>query len=231
MQEFEFELKYQLNSRRAAAVRCLLRARCVPDPKYPENVVASAYYDTLGLDCLQEKLNSDKSKTKVRLRWYERSPGVPAGEESFLEIKRRLGLRRQKTRLPTDLPASRLVDMSLSHPDLRNAIRVLPADSGLVPGRLWPCLVVRYRRHRFVEPLTGSRISLDVEIHTGRVSHRLAAAPRPQPLQLAVLEVKNLDGQLPANLRAIEQLGCRSASFSKYAACFLSTGTTDQLIA
>lgn len=229
MSRLEFETKYLVGRSRVAAVRALLNARCVPDSRYPENLVAGIYFDSLGLEHLHEKLDSNHSKIKVRLRWYESAPGTPGDDQAFLEIKRRIGKRRTKSRVPARLPAATLAGMSLTDPALRDELGALSRHAGLAAARLWPCLLVRYRRLRFVEPLTGSRISLDVDIRTGRVNPLLAATPRRSPLDVAVLEVKNADGRLPIALRPCLQLGCRSASFSKYAACFLATGATERL--
>jgi hypothetical protein len=82
-------------------------------------------------------------------------------------------------------------------------------------------LALRYRRRRFVEPLTGARISLDSDITAVRVNHRFLYTRHAGPLPLAVVEVKGQAEELPGPLRALLQFGLRKQSLSKYATLVL----------
>ena len=76
-------------------------------------------------------------------------------------------------------------------------------------------MLLRYRRDRFIEPLTQSRVSLDAEIAAVRVNPRFLSVDDRSPLATAVLEVKGGCDELPAVLRPILALGGRKSSFSK----------------
>lgn len=219
---FEHELKYVFPAARGAGVLSRLRALAAPDPGHPANVVASIYYDTPGLDSLYEKLDSHRTKSKYRLRWYEERGGGSGDGPAFLEVKYREGRRRAKLRAPARLPASRLPGASLLDPELASlpaafwALGVAPA-----PG-LSPCVTIRYHRHRFVDPTGSTRLNLDTDIRlTAADPRRLPPGPHPS-LPVAILEVKNLDGRMPHHLGGLLAPGWRLASISKYAVCFLA---------
>ena len=53
---------------RARTVLNWLRGRCVPDPKHPDGLINSIYYDSPDLSLLRAKVNSDFVKQKVRVR-------------------------------------------------------------------------------------------------------------------------------------------------------------------
>jgi hypothetical protein len=76
-------------------------------------------------------------------------------------------------------------------------------------------MLIRYRRDRFVDPLTQSRVSLDAEIVAISANRRYVPRIDPSPLTTAVLEVKGASEQLPATLRSLLPLGIRKSSFSK----------------
>ncbi len=215
----EFELKYLLPGPAAAAALGALRTLCRPDRRYPCNDVLTIYYDTPELDCLRDKLASHLYKAKLRLRWYE-GAGAGADGGSFLELKFRLGPRRRKLRLETPLEAGWLRTAALDDRRLERLPARLRSLELIPPAGLRPVLTVRYRRRRFVEPCTGSRVSLDSEIRTASVNRRLLRTPPRWPLRQTVLEVKNRSGELPPNLRPLLRLGARRSSFSKYLGCF-----------
>ena len=217
----EWELKLRLPLALAPTARGLLDAVCRRDPQYPANYVSSLYYDSPEFESLHEKLSSDLAKAKVRLRWYEsvsRGVSLPG---VFLEVKYRKGAWRSKRRIQVPLDSGWLAEASVD--DVR--LRRLPsrfASELSAPGlsRLKPTVVVRYRRHRWLEPSSGSRISLDSGISAPRAECRLA--PMAMPLRTAVVEVKNRTGQIPATLAPLWSLGARLDSFSKYGACCLA---------
>jgi hypothetical protein len=217
----ERELKFVLAEGRGAFARRLLDALCRPDPTYPAAILSTIYYDTPGLRLLGEKLDSDYLKTKIRLRWYGDLEGHAAGERSFLEIKSRIGSVRTKLRLETPLRASELRTMRLDDPLLVDVLRLLRPAAAVPPG-LRPALLVQYRRHRYIEPLSGARISVDTEIRAPRADPRLLRHDYPVALPAAILEVKGESEDLPPVLRPLMHLGARRLAVSKYA--FASLG-------
>lgn len=96
---WEHELKYVVSRLSLEAVRCHLDSLCLPDPSYPENTVASVYFDTPDFRSAREKFNGDYLKTKFRIRWYEQSGNF---SRAFAEVKHRSGARRRKFRFDTE---------------------------------------------------------------------------------------------------------------------------------
>ena len=214
----EYELKYVASAHRTPALRSYLRQVLRSDPKYPRAWVETVYFDGVHFESLGEKINSDYLKTKFRLRWYVDSE-TGAASEAFAEIKHRVGGRRRKSRVPTGRPGRELGALPLE--DLR--WRRLAADQaarGLeLPHNLFPMLHLRYERERFVDPVSGVRISLDSMISVRRVHRGFLRHTPVLPLTEALVEVKGPSRTLPVSLNLLPDLGCRRSSFSKYGAC------------
>ena len=213
-----FESKFVAERWRAEPARRWLEVICRPDPTFPVGTVSTIYYDTPGLDCLQEKQNSDYLKTKVRLRWYQLEGRV--SDSAFLEVKTRLGTRREKFRLPVPHQEAWPTHGSLDGPMLRGIPQHLRAAGIAVSDSYRPVLLVRYQRHRFIEPLTGLRASLDTNVCAPAVSRATRLVPCPLPLPHCVFEFKGSQDHLPETLRPLTTIGFRKSSFSKYGACY-----------
>lgn len=215
VEALDHETKYVLPAAAAAAARALLAGVCRPETPHAESVVETVYFDDARLTSLGEKRASDYLKTKFRLRWYD------GGGPVWLEIKRRVGGRRDKSRLATGLDGGELAARALG--DFAGFdLTALAARRGLVlPAGLAPALRLRYHRARFVEPGSGLRLSLDRGIRA--VERRGAArADAARDLDVALVELKGDRRDLPGALGALAALGARRASFSKYLACFAS---------
>jgi len=210
----ERELKYTLPAGRADIARRRLETLCRRDPQYPAALVWTIYYDTPALVSLGEKLNSDYLKRKIRVRWYSDLSGHVSGP-AFVEAKLRIGNRRSKVRTRLPFPASEMVSWNLQDPRLPG-VPLLLRQHGVLGQESWqPVMLIRYRRDRFVDPLTQSRVSLDAEICAMSVNRRYVPRLDPSPLATSVLEVKGVSEQLPATLRPLLPLGIRKSSFSK----------------
>ena len=220
IEALEFERKFVVPRGRVDAAIACLDAYCRPDRRYAANEVHSIYFDTPGLRLLQEKSDSDLYKTKVRLRWYEDVEAGPAGSPAFLEVKRRVGTRRQKWRQAVDLDAGWLSRARLNDKRLCDVLDGLTLDPAVAIAGLRPILVVRYLRRRWDDPLTGARICLDRRISTPRVNLHLLARASPTALDANVLEVKNRSGIAPPNLHFLAAIQAQLTSFSKYSSCF-----------
>jgi hypothetical protein len=80
VQPLQRELKYVFPNLRAGWLREWLGVRCRPDGEFAAGRISSIYFDTWSESLLDEKVNSDYQKTKVRLRWYgDWATGAPAG--------------------------------------------------------------------------------------------------------------------------------------------------------
>jgi hypothetical protein len=215
--EGERELKFIVPGSRSELARRWLELICTRDLQFPAAVVWTIYYDTPGLSSLGEKINSDYLKRKIRVRWYSDLEGRAAGP-AFIEAKVRVGNRRSKVRARLPVSADELAEWDLQDPRLR-AFPALLWNEGILTDGLWqPVLLVRYRRDRFIEPVSRSRVSLDTDIAGVAANPTLLSAVDHTSIALAVLEVKGDSDQLPQALRPLLQLGWRKSSFSKFLA-------------
>lgn len=209
-----YESKYVAPSSLARVLLSRLTAVCRRDGEHPVNRVNSVYLDDRELTAMDEVANGDYLKAKVRVRWYEDAAGRPSA--AYLECKRKIGCRRNKDRIA--LPGLQPM-LPLHHPAWQRLPLELRAVGGELPhGLLRPTLHISYRRHRFVEPLTGLRLALDDDIRVARMHPRIAhaAAVTRQAANQIVFEAKGDIRELPPNLQFVTAIGARRSSFSKY---------------
>jgi VTC domain len=213
----ERELKFALPEARAGIAGRMLDALCRPDPQFIAAVVSTIYYDTSHLRLLREKLDSDFLKTKVRLRWYGALAGDAGRGCAFLEVKTRLGALRRKARVETPLTAEWLAHAELHDPALERVVERARSLGVELPTRLVPAMLIRYERYRYLEPVSGARVSLDRRLEAPRANPVLLRHSGPVRLGTAVVEVKGGGDELPRALLPLTHLGARRAAFSKYA--------------
>ena len=219
------ELKFVCSPWSDRLVIASLGSRCQRDQKYQENRINSIYFDTLNWAFADEKAASDYLKTKVRIRWYEAGEsGVEDAKKSasrcYLEVKRKIGSTREKARKPLEITPQELTPAFWSSHGIsviKKEIARLAPDLGNVD--LMPRILVRYLRHRFIDPVSGARIAFDSEI--SGTSMAMSASERfTSRLSHSVLEVKGDEEDLPVNLRSLNMPYLRKAAFSKYYECF-----------
>lgn len=215
----DVEIKYLFPATATRPVLDWLRACCQPDPLYPEALVSSIYFDTLTLTHWREKANSDFFKTKLRIRWYRDPRDHAANDAAWIEAKFKIGSRRCKLRQPADWPVQRLARLPLESPAFGQMTITMRRMGAPVCKPLFPTVEIRYRRHRFIEPVTGSRCCLDSAIGAVRVNRRLLAAAGPWQLPLGVFEIKGPTAEVPVNLKRLASFRAQRASFSKYGTC------------
>ena len=215
--DLERELKYLIPARRMPFVERWLAALCRADERFGQSDVWTVYYDTPHRLSLREKLNSDYLKAKIRVRWYAAPGGAPSGD-AFLEMKRRVGDRRDKVRIPLVSAAEELSRRPLDDATWPTLLRRFSAEGIQVEGLWRPVVSLVYRRVRSVDVASGARVSCDSAIRPVSVPRRLLGAWRLGPLPVGVVEIKSRSDELPVNLTALPRLGGRAASFSKYAA-------------
>jgi VTC domain-containing protein len=216
--QLERELKFVMPAARGVLARSLVAAVCPRDAEYPAATLSTVYFDTPDLRFLGEKIDSDYLKAKVRLRWYAPIGAADDTARAFLEIKLRIGDRRRKLRVRTSLTAAVLRDLPFDRPEFDEVLELARPLGIALPARLLPVLLVRYDRYRFIEPMSASRVSIDMNIGAPRGSHRLVRDAAPVTLPYAVLEVKGAGTDLPRVLHPLLRLGARRGSRSKYAA-------------
>ena len=216
----EHELKYVFNNISAPVLVNWLKLRCQPDTNFPFGVISSIYYDTKDWKFLGEKINSDYLKTKFRVRWYESLSGHEQGENSFVEIKSKIGATREKVRFKSEFTGEQLVKMDLADPRLLKVPRIAQENGVRIPQSLYPAFQISYKRFRFVEPKTQCRICIDYDIFAPRANLQMLPCIKPLFLRNGVVEVKGRLTKLPDTLRQLTALGCKKQSFSKYSWCF-----------
>ncbi len=219
------ERKYVLPQPRTRSAGAWLRHACRPAPQYATGAVSSCYFDTPNLDAYYESADGSLDKAKVRLRWYDDplSPaadaaGRDAGAEmtAFLELKGRRGAESWKRRIPITLPRAGAHGGALPVAPSPAQLTDLLARLGYAaPAPLRPVVLVRYQRARFVEPVTGTRVSLDHDVSVAAPWDR--GAP-PLRLPEAVVELKGDGEALPCRLSALGRFAQPWSSSSKYAA-------------
>lgn len=214
------ERKFSGNLLHLEPVTALLGARCLPDGEYPMGTVNSIYFDTMRLRSYLEKANGDHLKMKVRLRWYGRDEELGETVPAFLEIKRRIGSAREKTRLALDVPRSLLLDTPFSEGAFADVLATHSAaiDEPLFIG--WsPVIQISYERLRYVDKPSGSRVSVDWNIRAPRFDDARLLGAAPVELGDLVCEFKNPGGTPPPWSGEMLHLGLRLGSFSKYGEC------------
>ncbi len=142
----EYETKYLLENFSAPKISKWLDLRCCKDPLFPENTVSSIYYDTKDWRFLNEKINGDYLKTKVRVRWYSDLNNRNASKDSFLEIKNKAGSSREKKRLKTEISGSRLSGIELNDKLLNDVLILLKESGNIFYDHLFPCFQI-FKRH------------------------------------------------------------------------------------
>lgn len=217
----ETELKYVLPAVRTPTVISLLERYCRPDPDFPHGVVSSIYYDTRDWDLAGEKFNSDYLKTKVRVRWYEETDlAGKNGDQSFLEMKCRIGCTRNKKRVATQYSGRDLAAMDLADRRLLQIPVALLSTGTQIRKPVFPAFIVRYERRRYIDRSTQTRVAIDYSITAPKVNRQMIRVHTPCAVRWSVLEVKGTGHDLPRGLRDVLKLGLRREAFSKYLECY-----------
>jgi len=216
-----FERKFYILPKNIGFAYSLLRQFCRPDKDYPESTVHSLYFDTLDLDQYNRSTSGDFNKDKVRIRWYDEESIEGDSIPVFIELKTRHGFTSSKQReriiVPVeDIELTRLVKGIVSKTVLNNTI----AGFGNFPeSPLRPVIKISYRRYRFTEMLTGTRVSLDYNIHSTMIAPELGRREHDLHLEGGVVEVKGPSMELPVTLRKMKILDTDWSRFSKYSNC------------
>lgn len=215
----EHELKYLVPATAASPLLAWLPTVCVRDAVHPPAAVHTVYYDTPGLVLLGEKIDSDYVKAKVRVRWYADLRGTP-GPAVFAELKARIGNRRVKMRIALPVDGRAAASRPLHDGAWIDWLRPLAESSGLLPRSLAPVLSLRYVRHRFSDPRTGSRLTLDAAIGVDRLNPQRLHGQAAGRLPVAVVEYKGRHADVPVHLASLLRFEARRSAFSKYLACW-----------
>lgn len=216
----EHEVKYVFSNHWVTPVVRWLQHICRIDPEYPHNIVSSIYYDTKDWRFLQEKVNSDYLKTKLRVRWYCEPDNRVSPGAAFIELKSKVGAPRTKFRMKAPYASQWFADTPLEDQQLLEIPQLLRSQGVFLESPVFPAFIVQYERYRFIEGISGARVCVDCNISAPKVNSYMLPESHPLPIQTAVLEIKgHLEG-LPNVLSQLTAFGCRKSSFSKYSACY-----------
>ncbi len=215
------ERKFFIVPRNVNFAYTLLRQFCRLDSEYPEEQINSLYFDTIDLDQYTRSLSGEFRKDKVRIRWYRTFDTYPEEVPGYLELKSREGFTSSKQRQKLCIPAYSLEQVNLYK-------GVIPATTlmntitgfGYFPEMpIHPIIVISYWRYRFIEMMTGMRVTLDCNIRSTMINRTLGYGERELKLPGGVIEVKGHTMELPFTLRRMKLLDIDWSRFSKYSSC------------
>lgn len=205
----------------------LLEANCAPDDWFAEGFINSIYFDTPGFSAYWEKANGDNLKTKIRIRWYGREEELPGEVPVFIEVKGRIGSARRKIHCESKAPRGLVASTPFESEELTDFLAANAAALNLPISREWrPVCRISYRRRRYFDTPSKSRVSIDWDIRADRFNTILFPWAAPVALDSVVCEFKNSGGTPPHWAESLQAAGLRFGSFSKYGECMerLMTG-------
>ncbi len=219
-----FERKFYITPEKTIFARSLLSQLCLCDRLYPHGVIHSLYFDTPDLDMYQNSDDGGYERDKIRIRWYDSPDAGQREVPVYLELKSKRGYASRKHRRKFLVPAERLKKMQAGNTIIDFNIMLLAlsefgyfSDPG-APGLL-PVILISYERFRFVEIMTGTRLSFDFKIRSSLI---IPGAENSRPglmLEGGIIEIKGPSMDIPASLRSINFLDTDWSRFSKYASC------------
>ncbi|UCC17137.1 MAG: VTC domain-containing protein [Dehalococcoidales bacterium] len=216
-----FERKFFILPKNIGFAYSLLRQFCRPDKDYPISTVHSLYFDTIDLEQYNRSTSGDFNKDKVRIRWYDEESIEADTVPVFIELKTRHGFASSKQRERIVVPAEDIEPSSLIKGIVsKTALNNIIAGFGYFPELpLRPIIKISYHRYRFTEMVTGTRVSLDYDIHSTMIAPELGRREHDLRLEGGVVEVKGPSMELPLTLRKMRILDTDWSRFSKYSNC------------
>lgn len=220
MSQYRHEWKHEISLSDRLVLRQRLRAVAKPDEHARDGryFIRSLYFDNLADKALREKLDGVDRREKFRIRYYD-------GDTSLIRLEKkskRNGLGTKASAPLTAEEAQAIVDGDWDWMPRGGRELVAELYSKMRSQGLRPRTIVDYTREAFVCAPGNVRVTLDYDIRTGL---RCTDFLNPDCVTIpagdapAILEVK-WDAYLPDIIRDAVQLpSCRSAAFSKYAAC------------
>lgn len=216
-QTFDYEIKFVGENHKAYLLESYLQKAFSPDSEFPEAVISSVYYDTMNLDLMNEKINSDFEKTKIRYRSYLDPKTGERSKVSFKEVKHKLGDKRYKIREKAQTKDEIFDDFLLAGSSVEmNHFR---AEHTNLRIPIEPMFTIQYHRKRFVTQKERIRICLDQKIHVGQYNQRVFNYKKNDVSKFCVFEIKGRFKEFPIELKILENFNFKLDSFSKYLVC------------
>ncbi|MFT5607985.1 MAG: hypothetical protein ACI9PZ_001794, partial [Parvicella sp.] len=123
----------------------------------------------------------------------------------------RVGSQRRKSRILSNILPSELEEIDLDSPKLLHEL-----GDTLGIHSMFPSVMIRYKRFRFVDPVTNSRLSVDMNIRAHKIHPQVGTEASFSVLPVAVFEYKGQYSRLNPIIKEVGLMGCRKSSFSKY---------------
>jgi hypothetical protein len=181
---------------------------------YPSRQVNNVYFDTPGLDTLNDHLSGVEERRKLRLRWYGQDLVVVRG--GVLELKQKLGRHGWKESRPLESAFSMT---SMTWPQIMSSL-VDQFDETFHEylAVSQPVLINSYMREYYVSADGSTRLTLDYEltVYDQRFSSRPNLRFQMPALNIVIIEVKSgvRDHSYLADLLA--KFPLRVQRYSKY---------------
>jgi hypothetical protein len=215
------ERKFFIQPENIGFAYALLCQLCKPDYFYPFEQINSLYFDTLDLSQHARSLEGEFRKDKIRIRWYRTLDHYDEEVPVFIELKSREGFTGSKQRKMVSVPCRHLEreylhDGIISKTDL---ITTLAGYNYFPDAPVYPVIEISYRRYRFIELLTGMRVSLDYNIQSTMINRVFGNGEKELKVAGGVIEVKGDTMELPVTLRQMKLLDIDWSRFSKYSLC------------
>lgn len=219
-----FERKFFVSPEKAVFAHNMLSRLCLRDSEYPKGRVNSLYFDTPDLDQFQKSDEGNYERKKIRIRWYDNPCNRQEMAPVYLELKSKKGFASRKQRRKILVSTKHLNSIRANDTIVdRSVILRTLSEFGYFPeDPLVPVILITYERFRFVEILTGTRLSFDWRVCSLLTAAGLGYSQPRLMLEGGVIEIKGPSMEIPGSLKTLSVLGTDWTRFSKYACCLES---------
>lgn len=208
------EIKLQYDGLHLYEVRQWIRLHSLAfTPAYPPRRVNNIYFDTTGLDCLNDHLMGVGERRKLRFRWYGENLEYAQGQLEIKQKNNRLGWKYTYP-VPKTLDLAGM-DWAQIHEVIKKHTEGIFYEMLSVSR---PMIINSYQRDYYVASDGQTRLTLDYEITA--FSQQLTRSPnlkfRVPLLNLVILELKSEaqnDVDLPS---VVAEFPLRTGKHSKY---------------
>jgi SPX domain protein involved in polyphosphate accumulation len=209
-----YELKLQAEGLRLFQVRQWIRLHSLAfKPAYPPRQVNNIYFDTSGLDSLNDHLSGVGERRKLRFRWYGENIDHAVGQ---LEIKHKINRYGWKSTMPIQTA------LNLAHQNWGQIKEIIQQHTEGIFYELisisQPVIINSYQRDYYIASDGQMRLTLDYEIaiYDQQLSINPNITFHGPLLNLVILEIKSdthQDVDLPS---VVAEFPLRTEKHSKY---------------
>ena len=209
-----YEIKLQYDGLCLHNVRQWIRLHSLAfNPAYPSRQVNNIYFDTLGLDSLNDHLSGVGDRRKLRFRWYGENIENARGKLEIKQKKNRIGWKYTYP-IPTTLDLANL-NWTQIHETIQQHTEGIFYEMVSISR---PVIINSYQRDYYISSDGQARLTLDYGI--AAYDQQITEAPnikyRGPGLNLVILEIKTEtqhDVDLPS---LVAEFPLRTEKHSKY---------------